>query len=114
MFTRTIKKGSDFDLEKYFKQQAALAEQKRKLKKVSKASSDKDQPVPAKKAKVPNSDGRSSRNVIKSSTHVEESIKTNIPQCTKEVDSSSVTNEPTDKSSGSEYIPSDNEIDSGI
>ncbi|XP_020290353.1 DNA excision repair protein ERCC-6-like isoform X2 [Pseudomyrmex gracilis] len=108
---KIIKKGSHLDLEKYFKQQAALAEQKRKLKKVPKASSDKDHPIPAKKAKVFNVDARSNKNAPKSSKH-EENVKTNIPQYTKEVESSSVTNESTDISSGSEYIPSDNEVDS--
>ncbi|KYM92518.1 DNA excision repair protein ERCC-6 [Atta colombica] len=73
------------DLEKYFKQQAALAEQKRKLKTVSKTP-DKDT-VPIKKTKLLDTDTRMDK------------------KCSNEA------NEIVDNSSESEYVPSDNEMD---
>ncbi|KYQ51971.1 DNA excision repair protein ERCC-6 [Trachymyrmex zeteki] len=83
----SVNKGSQLsDLEKYFKQQAALAEQKRKLKTVSKTP-DKDT-VLNKKAKLLDTDTRTNKKY------------------------SNEINETADNSSESEYIPSDNEVDS--
>lgn len=98
-----------FDLEKYFKQQAALAEQKRKLKKVSKKSSDKDHSVPVKKAKVLSTGTKTNKKCQKSK---HENSKDNTLQSTDKA-GSNVANETSDNSSESEYIPSDNEVDSG-
>ncbi|XP_018364365.1 PREDICTED: DNA excision repair protein ERCC-6-like [Trachymyrmex cornetzi] len=94
-----------FDLEKYFKQQAALAEQKRKLKTVSKTP-DKDT-VPIKKTKLLDTDTRTNKKCQKSK---HENDKDNTVQSVDKTDSNEA-NEIVDNSSGSEYIPSDNEVD---
>ncbi|KYM97864.1 DNA excision repair protein ERCC-6 [Cyphomyrmex costatus] len=75
------------DLEKYFKQQAALAEQKRKLKNVSKAS-DKNTVSIKKKAKLLDTDAKTNKKYSNEANGID------------------------DNSSESEYIPSDNEVDS--
>ncbi|XP_011157094.1 DNA excision repair protein ERCC-6 [Solenopsis invicta] len=108
----TATKGSQLlDLEKYFKQQAALAEQKRKLKKVSKTSSDKDHSVPVKKAKLSSTDLKTNKKCQKSKV---ENDKDNSLQSTADNADLNVANDISDKSSGSEYVPSDNEIDSDM
>lgn len=99
------------DLEKYFKQQAALAEQKRKLKKVSKASTDKDHSVPVKKTKLHSTDAGTSSKRCQKSKH--ENSRDNTLQNIDKADST-VANEPADNSSESEYVPSDNEVDSDV
>ncbi|XP_011053951.1 PREDICTED: DNA excision repair protein ERCC-6-like [Acromyrmex echinatior] len=93
------------DLEKYFKQQAALAEQKRKLKTVSKTP-DKDT-VPIKKTKLLDTDTRTDKKCQKSKY---ENSKDNTVQSIDKTDSNEA-NEIVDNSSESEYIPSDNEVD---
>lgn len=95
------------DLEKYFKQQAALAEQKRKLKTVSKTP-DKDT-VLNKKAKLLDTDTRTNKKCQKSK---HENSKDITVQSIDKTDSNEI-NETADNSSESEYIPSDNEVDSG-
>lgn len=95
------------DLEKYFKQQAALAEQKRKLKKESKAPDKNSAPI--KKAKLLGTDASTSKRYQKSK---HENSKDNTLQSIDKTDSN-VANETVDNSSESEYIPSDNEVDFG-
>lgn len=95
------------DLEKYFKQQAALAEQKRKLKKASNTPTDKDS-LPVKKAKLVNTARTNKR--CKKSKH--ENGKDDTLQ-TIDKAGSNVANEIAENSSESEYIPSDNELNSG-
>lgn len=95
------------DLEKYFKQQAILAEQKKKFKKVSKIPCNKDHSVPAKKAKLSNIDTRMNKKYQKSKS--DENNKDNTPQIIDEATCSNITNETIDNSSESEYIPSDND-----
>lgn len=107
---RSANKNSQLlDLEKYFKQQAILAEQKRKLKKVSKTPCDKDHSVPAKKAKLSNIDARTNKKYQKSKS--DENNKDNTLQIVDEPTCSSVTNETVNSSSESEYVPSDNDSD---
>ncbi|KAG5324579.1 ERCC6 protein, partial [Acromyrmex heyeri] len=89
------------DLEKYFKQQAALAEQKRKLKTVSKTPDT----IPIKKTKL--LDTRTDKKCQKSKY---ENSKDNTVQSIDKTDSNEA-NEIVDNSSESEYIPSDNEVD---
>lgn len=98
------------DLDKYFKQQAALAEQKRKFKK-SKTPSDKDHSVPVKKAKLLSTDTKTNKRCPKSK-HENNNTKDNTLQSIDKA-GSNVVNEIADNSSESEYIPSDNEVDSG-
>lgn len=98
------------DLEKYFKQQAILAEQKRKLKKVSKTPCDNKNSVPVKKAKLSNIDARTNKKYQKSKS--DENNKDNTLQIIEEPACSNRTNETVNNSSESEYIPSDN--NSGI
>lgn len=112
-YFRTANKDSQlFDLDKYFKQQAALAEQKRKLKKVSKTPSDTNHLLPVKKAKLLSTDAKTSKKCQKPK---HEKNKYNIINTLQSIDKtcSNVTNEITDSSSESEYIPSDNELNSG-
>ncbi|XP_071644690.1 DNA excision repair protein ERCC-6 [Temnothorax longispinosus] len=102
----TINKGAQsFDLEKYFKQQAALAEQKKKLKKPSKAPSDKDYSPPVKKTKLPSTDAKVNKKCQKSR---HENSKDGTPQSIDKADSNVAI---VDSSSESEYIPSDDELD---
>lgn len=96
------------DLDKYFKQQAALAERKRKLKKTSNTPN-KDSSLSIKKTKLLNTDAKTNKRCQKSK---HENSKDNILQSTNKADSN-VTNEIADNSSESEYVPSDNELDSG-
>ncbi|KAL6258772.1 hypothetical protein P5V15_010720 [Pogonomyrmex californicus] len=104
----TASKGSQLlDLEKYFKQQAALAEQKRKLKKVSKIPSDKDHSIPVKKAKLFNIEPKTNKKCQRSK---HESNRDNILQSIDKAGSSNIANESTCNSSESEYVPSDNEV----
>ncbi|XP_012214823.2 DNA excision repair protein ERCC-6 [Linepithema humile] len=98
------------DLEKYFKQQATLAEQKKKLKKVSKTLCNKDHSVPAKKAKLCIT--RTSEK-SKKLTH-NKNTKNNTLQTTVEAGTSNAANKIADDSSGSEYIPSDDEVNSDV
>ncbi|XP_018339154.1 PREDICTED: DNA excision repair protein ERCC-6-like [Trachymyrmex septentrionalis] len=106
---RSANKSSQLsDLEKYFKQQAALAEQKRKLKTVSKTP-DKDT-VPIKKTKLLDTDTRTNKKCQKSK---HENSKDNTVQSIDKTDSNEA-NEIIDNSSESEYIPSDNEVDSDM
>lgn len=98
------------DLDKYFKQQAALAEQKRKLKKICRIPSDKDHSVPIKKAKLLSTDTKTNKRYAKKSKH--ENNKDNTLQSIDKADSN-ITNDIADNSSESEYIPSADEIDSG-
>jgi len=106
--SRTANKGPHLlDLEKYFKQQAALTEQKKKLKQASKTP-DKDS-VSVKKAKLFVTDARTNKRSQKSKR---ENSKDDTLQSIDKTDSN-VVNETADNSSESEYIPSDNEIDSG-
>jgi len=111
---RYVNKNTELsDLEKYFKQQAVLAEQRKKFKKASKKSSDKNKLIPAKKTKMlSNTNTRSSK--IYQKSKMDEDTKDNILH-TVEAGSSNTTNEviERDLSSGSEYIPSDKEVDSG-
>lgn len=95
------------DLEKYFKQQAALAEQKRKLKKVSKSS--RDNSISPKKSKLSSTDAKTSKRAHTSKHNVnaeDESLQTANEENLK------IADRLQDNSSGSEYVPSD-EIDSG-
>lgn len=109
VFSRTTSKGNQvLDLEKYFKQQAALAEQKRKLRKSSK---EKDDVVPNKKQKLSSTDTETHKRSHKSRSV--KSTKDNCIQDTSDTDTSNVRNETLNNSSGSEYVPSDNEIESG-
>ncbi|KMQ91356.1 dna excision repair protein ercc-6-like protein [Lasius niger] len=103
----TNKDSQLLDLEKYFKQQAILAEQKKKFKKVSKIPCNKDHSVPAKKAKLSNIDTRTNKKYQKSKS--DENNKDNTPQIIDEATCSNITNETIDNSSESEYIPSDND-----
>jgi len=106
---RIVNKDSQiFDLKKYFKQQATLAEQRRKLKKVSETSCNKDHLAPAKKAKL--SITRTSEKFQKL-TH--KNTKNNTLQTIVKASTSSIANNVADNSSGSEYIPSDDEVNSG-
>ncbi|XP_070159365.1 DNA excision repair protein ERCC-6 isoform X1 [Polyergus mexicanus] len=106
---RGTNKGTQLlDLEKYFKQQAILAEQKRKLKKVSKIPCDKDHSVPAKKTKLSSIDTKTIKRYQKSKA---ETRKNDILQIIDEATCSNITNEIVDNSSESEYIPSDDDSD---
>ncbi|XP_072745753.1 DNA excision repair protein ERCC-6 [Anoplolepis gracilipes] len=107
----TNKDSQLLDLEKYFKQQSILAEQKRKLKKVSKipCDKDKDYSVPAKKAKLSSADIKTNKRYQKSKSN--ENSKDNTLQIIDEATCSNITNETEGNSSESEYIPSDNESD---
>ncbi|EZA51499.1 DNA excision repair protein ERCC-6 [Ooceraea biroi] len=110
------KKSELSDLEKYFKQQAALAEQRRKLKKTPKRPPIKtDDSVSAKKVKTLSStETRASKRSQKSK--VNENTEDNILHVADKAGPSSIINEAvqTDVSSGSEYVPSDKEIDSDV
>ncbi|XP_011883318.1 PREDICTED: DNA excision repair protein ERCC-6-like [Vollenhovia emeryi] len=100
------------DLDKYFKQQAALAEQKRKLKKASKTPSDTDNSLTVKKAKLLSTDARTNKRCQKS-RHENGKDKQQDTTLSTEA-GSNVANENADRSSESEYIPSDNELDSDV
>jgi len=107
---RVVSKDSQVsDLEKYFKQQATLAEQKRKLKKASKAPRSEDHSAPAKKARL--CVARTSKKSQKLSHS--KNVKSDTLQTTVKAGTSSVANVIVDNSSGSEYIPSEDEINSG-
>ncbi|XP_014474094.1 PREDICTED: DNA excision repair protein ERCC-6-like [Dinoponera quadriceps] len=96
------------DLEKYFKQQAALAEQKRKLKSIPK---EKDNEIPNKKPKLPSAEAKIHKRSHKSSRYVK-NTKDNCLQNVNDTDSSNMIHEILDNSSESEYVPSDNEVGS--
>lgn len=107
-FSRSTNKESQLlDLEKYFKQQAILAEQKKKLKIISKVPCDKDYPEPTKKAKLSNIDTKTNKRYQKSKS--DENNKDNTLQTIDEATCSNITNETINNSSDSEYIPSDND-----
>ncbi|XP_012543202.1 DNA excision repair protein ERCC-6 [Monomorium pharaonis] len=107
----TVNKGSQLlDLEKYFKQQAVLAEQKRKLKEVSKISSNKDHSVQVKKAKLLSTDTKTNKS-CQNSKH--ENSRDNALQNTDKA-GVNIPKETADNSSGSEYIPSDDEGNSDV
>lgn len=117
-YFRTANKGSQLlDLEKYFKQQAALAEQKRKLKKATPSKTpDKNHSVSVKKAKLLNTDARTNKKCQKSKYEDNNDNKDNslyIDKIILDKADFNVGNEIADNSSESEYIPSDNELDSG-
>ncbi|XP_032674323.1 DNA excision repair protein ERCC-6-like isoform X2 [Odontomachus brunneus] len=102
----TTNKGTQLlDLEKYFKQQTALAEHKRKLKEVLKK---KDNIVSTKKLKL--SDTKMCNKSHKS--RCVKNTKDNFQQNINDTDSSNVVNDTLNNSSGSEYVPSDNEVES--
>ncbi|EFN74835.1 DNA excision repair protein ERCC-6 [Camponotus floridanus] len=104
----TNKESQLLDLQKYFKQQAILAEQKKKLKKISKIPCDKDYPEPTKKAKLSNLDTKTNKRYQKSKS--DENNKDNTLQTIDEATCSNMqTNETINNSSDSEYIPSDND-----
>lgn len=108
-FSRNINKDSQLlDLKKYFKQQAILAEQKKKLKKISKIPCDKDYSEPIKKAKLSNIDAKTNKKYQKSKS--EENSKDNTLQTIDEATCSNIINETINNSSDSEYIPSDNDL----
>lgn len=111
------KKSELSDLEKYFKQQAALAEQRKKLKKAP-SKTNKDDSIPPKKSKTLSSiDTRPSKNSQKSKAN-ENNIqaKDNAQSIVDEAGSSNITNEAAEESanSESEYVPSDEEVNSDV
>ncbi|XP_011136750.1 DNA excision repair protein ERCC-6 isoform X2 [Harpegnathos saltator] len=95
------------DLEKYFKQQATFAEQKRKLKRIPK---EKDNMVPIKKLKLSTADTKTYKKLHKSRSV--KNIKDNCVQNKNGTDPLNIVNETSDNSSGNEYIPSEDEIES--
>lgn len=98
------------DLEKYFKQQAALSAQKRNLKKSSKPPCNKDRLVLSKTTKC-NTDIRTSKRPHKAKDNI--NVKDDSLKIIKEKDLDIPNKIADDDNSGSEYIPSDDEVDSG-
>ncbi|KAL0125136.1 hypothetical protein PUN28_004343 [Cardiocondyla obscurior] len=91
------------DLEKYFKQQADLAEQRKKQKKVSKTPSDKDHSLPVKKSKLHSTDAKKNKKHQKSMYENKDNTVQNIDKANSSI-ASEINN-----SSESEYVPSDDE-----
>ncbi|KZC13269.1 DNA excision repair protein ERCC-6, partial [Dufourea novaeangliae] len=105
----TFGKSSDLlDLEKYLQQQAELAKQRKELKEKSKASVHRDQAVPLKKSKLSSSSSKEYK--ILEQTKSKGTKRKVLLEVEKTKDLNQ--NDDIENNSGSDYVPSDEQIDS--